>query len=103
MREQRGLRFRWLPLDGGTQQPTKSRPKRWDIVGGDGAQDNHDEGGRCSIVSAVEFGGKKKIKQNSSWLKAAANRRLNTTTNQINAGAAGEGYATGGERRGSCI
>ncbi len=35
-----------------------------------------------------------------SWLKAAANQQLNTTTNQINAGAAGEGYqpvgSTGG-------
>ena len=70
---------------------------------GGAAQDNHDGGGRCRIVSAVEFGGKKKMKQNSSWLKAAANQQLNTTTNQMNAGAAGEGYATGGERRGSCI
>jgi hypothetical protein len=49
------------------------------------------------------LGAKQLIKQNSLWLKAAANQRLNTTTNQINAGAAGEGYATGGECRGSCI
>ena len=47
------------PLDGGTQQPTESRPKRWDIVGGGGAQGDHDGGGRCHIVSAVELGGKK--------------------------------------------
>jgi hypothetical protein len=53
------LRFRWLPLDGGTQQPTEIWPKQWNIVGGDGAQDNHDGGGRCHIVSAVKFGGKK--------------------------------------------
>jgi hypothetical protein len=49
------------------------------------------------------LGAKKIIKQNLSWLKAAANQQLNTTTNQIHAGVAGEGYATGGECRGSCI
>jgi hypothetical protein len=43
----------------GTQQPTESRPKRWDIVGGGGAQGDHDGGGHCHIVSAVELGGKK--------------------------------------------
>jgi hypothetical protein len=32
------------------------------------------------------------MKQNLSWLKAAANQRLSTTTNQIHAGVAGEGY-----------
>jgi hypothetical protein len=58
-RERRNLEFRWLPLDGGTQQPTESHPKRWDIVGGGGAQGDHDGGRRCHIVSAVELGGKK--------------------------------------------
>jgi hypothetical protein len=47
--------------------------------------------------------GAKKIKQNLSWLKAAANQQLNTSITQINTGVAGEGYSTGGERRGSCI
>ncbi len=55
-------------------------------------QDNHDGGGRCCIVLAVKFGGKKMNKKNLSWLKAATNRQLNTTTNQIHTGAAGEGY-----------
>jgi hypothetical protein len=32
---------------------------QWDINGGDGAQDNHDGGGCCRIVSALKFGGKK--------------------------------------------
>ncbi len=46
-------------MDGGTHQPTKSRPKQWDIVGGDGAQGNDDGGGCCCIISAIEIGGKK--------------------------------------------
>ncbi len=38
------------------------------------------------------LGAKNKIKQNLLWLKAAANQRLNTTTNQIHAGVVGEVY-----------
>jgi hypothetical protein len=41
------------------QQSNESQPKRWDIVGGGGAQGDHDGGGRCHIVSAIELGGKK--------------------------------------------
>jgi hypothetical protein len=51
----RGLGFRWLLLDGGTQQPTKSRPKLWDIFLGDGAQGDDDRGGCCRIVWAIEL------------------------------------------------
>ncbi len=76
-------------MDGGTQQPTKSRPKRWDIVGGDGAQGDDVGGGRCRIVSAIKIGGKKK---KSPRLYAAANRRINTTTNQMHAGVSREGF-----------
>ncbi len=61
-------------MDGGTQQPTKIWPKRWDIVGGDGAQGDDDGGGRCRIVSAIEIGGKQKIKQNLPRFYAAANQ-----------------------------
>ena len=44
-REQWDIGFRWLLLDEGTQQPTKSRPKIWDIFLGDGAQGDDDRGG----------------------------------------------------------
>ncbi len=40
---------------GGTQQPTKSRPQWYEIVGGEGAQDNHDGVGRYLIVQAIEL------------------------------------------------
>ena len=58
-RERRGLDFRWLPVDGGTQQPTKSWHNRRNIVWGEGVQDVDDGGGCCCIVSAVELRGKK--------------------------------------------
>ena len=51
----RGLGFRWLLLDGGTQQPNKSRPKLCDILLGDGAQGDDDRGGCCCIVWAIEL------------------------------------------------
>ncbi len=49
--------------------------------------------GEDAVVSfwPLNLGAKKLIKQNLSWLKAAANRRLNTTTSQIHAGTAGSG------------
>ena len=34
----RPFAFRWLPFDGGTQQPTKSWCKRWITGGGDDGQ-----------------------------------------------------------------
>jgi len=78
-------------VDGGIQQPTKSRPKRWDIAGVDGAQGYHDGGGRCRIVSAIEVGEKKRNITKFVVILAAANRRLNTTTNQIRGGGDGGG------------
>ncbi len=71
-------------MDGGTQQPTKSPPKRWDIVGGDGAQGDDDGGGHCPIVSAIKIGGKKinKIK----FTEALCGRKsTNKHNNQPNA------------------
>ncbi len=50
-----------------------------------------------------DFEAKKIIKQNSSWLEAAANQQLHTTTNPIIAGAMGKIRlgATVGKRRGA--
>ena len=42
-------------MDGGTQQPTKSWPKRWDIVGGDGAQDDDDGGDNSNGGGAAKM------------------------------------------------
>ncbi len=78
-------------MDGGTQQPAESRPKSWDMSGGKGVQDIDDEGGLCCIVSTVELRGKNKEKQILSWSEVAPNRQINTTTNQIHAGASGNG------------
>ncbi len=88
-------------MDGGTQQPTKSRPKQWDIVGGDGTQGNDNGGGRCRIVLAIQIGGKKLNKQNSPRLYAAANQQINTTTNQMHAGVSREGFDKTRNRRGT--
>jgi hypothetical protein len=37
------------------------------VCGWDGAQGDHDGGGSCRIASAVELGGKQKVKK-LSWL-----------------------------------
>ncbi len=52
---------------------------------------------------SLDFEAKKNIKQNSSWLEAAANQQLHTTTNQIIAGAMGKIRlgATVGKHRGA--
>ena len=75
-----------------TQQPTKKRPVHWGIFGGEGAQRVDDRGGRGRIFSTIGFRGKKlNTHQNLLLLEAAANRKLHTTTGQINADAMGEG------------
>ena len=54
----RPFAFRWLPFDGGTQQPTKSWCKRWITGGDDGGQGDNRGLGRYPIVWAVKFSGK---------------------------------------------
>ncbi len=62
------------------------------IFRGDGTHGNYHRGGRRRIFSTIGFWGKKWKQQNSSWLEGAANRRLLTTTIQINAGMFREGW-----------
>ncbi len=77
-------------MDGGTQQPTKSWPKQWDIVGGDSAQGDDDGGGRCCIVSAIKIGGKKINK--TKFTEALCGRKsMNKHNNQPNARGSVEG------------
>jgi hypothetical protein len=71
-------------VDGGTQQPTKSQPKQWDIVGGDGAQGNDGGGGSCCIVLAIEIGGKK-IKKTKYAEALCGCKSMNKHNNQPNA------------------
>ena len=79
-------------MDGGTQQPTKSWPtKRWDIVGGDGAQGNEDGGGRCRIVLAIKIGGKKNSK--TKFAEALCGRK---STNKHNKEPNARGSVEGG-------
>ncbi len=79
-------------MDGGTQQPTKSRPtKRWDIVGGDGAQGDDDGGGCCRIVLAIKIGGKKISK--TKFAEALCGRK---STNKHNKEPNARGSVEGG-------
>ena len=59
-RERRGNQFGWLPLDGETQQPAKSRPQRLAIVREDGAQGDDHGGESCCSFSAIDVSGAKK-------------------------------------------
>jgi hypothetical protein len=61
-RERRGNQFGWLPLDGETQQPTKSRPQQLAIVRGDGAQGNDQGGESCEAFWPLIYQGQKKNK-----------------------------------------
>ncbi len=58
----RPFAFSWLPVDGGTQQPTKSWCKRWITGGDDGGQGDNRGLGRYPIIWAIKFSGK--INQN---------------------------------------
>ena len=59
-RERQGHQFGWLPLDGETQQPTKSRPQQLAIVRGDGAQGDNHGGKSCCSFLAINISGAKK-------------------------------------------
>jgi hypothetical protein len=50
-----------MTANGGGQQPTESQPQRYDISGGEGAQDNHDGVGCYLIVRVIELSDGKKV------------------------------------------